>query len=151
MNFCQVKDVVQYIRNCHRLLRDWLEAPRTRTNDAAKAKLLEGLRKDEQALQVALSRINGDKNASALNTYVQYAPYESLAETLKNIRIDPDMPIDEVVGRKQEFDEALIELLQQLKTSSSAPRVQELFETLLEYTESQVQNQSWAVRDPDDG
>lgn len=57
------------------------------------------------------------------------------------------MPIDKVLERKQEFDQEMLNAFRQLLSTSAASRVQELFQNLIEYTESRIQNQSRATRD----
>ncbi len=148
MTFRQVKDIITLVRNCHRQLREWLELPRTRTRDDATARLMEMLRRDENALQIAMTQMGSDEDQAVLNTWLQYAPSEEVTDTLKLIRFDANLPIDEVLARKQRLDDALLRLYGQLASSCSAPRVQELFRRLHEYTESRVHSQSWAVRDP---
>lgn len=147
MAYQQIKDVIAHIRNCHRLLRDGLEQSRVRTDDAATARLMEGLRQDEHQLQLALTRIGADDNPSVLETWLQYPPNELLTTALQHVRFDKDMPIDQIVARKQEFDQVMLQTYQQLQSASSAPQFQEFFQHLIDYTETRIKNQSWAVRD----
>lgn len=149
MAYQQIKDVIAHIRNCHRMLRDWLEQSRTRTDNAAVARLIEALRQDEHYLQLALTRIGAKDNPSVLETWLQYPPDELLATALQQVRFDKNIPIDEVVVQKQKFDRVMLQAYRQLQLASSAPRFQEFFQHLIDYTETRIKNQSWAVRDPE--
>ncbi|MBI1312297.1 hypothetical protein GC176_13490 [bacterium] len=148
MTFQQVKDIIALIRNGHQHMHECLELPRTGTSDGATSQLMQALCQDERELQIILTRIGADEDAAVLNTWLQYAPTDELTGALNGLWFDADLPIDEVVARKQRFDVAILQLYGQLESSCSVPRVQELFRTLREYTESRMQNQSWAVRDP---
>lgn len=149
MPYQQVKDVISQIRDCHRCLREWLEQSRTDADNAAVAEMMKSLRQEEHQLQIALTRIGADGDQGVLETWLQYPPDESLKQALESARFDEGMPVSEILGRKQEFDRAMLEAFQQMLTVSSASRVTELFEQLIEYSVSRIQNQSWAVRDPE--
>lgn len=149
MPFRQVRDVIRQLRDCHRSLREWLEQSRIRINNAAVAQMTQSLREDEHQLQLALSRIGADSDPAILDTWLQFSPDESLKQALNDVRFDCDMTIDDIVNRKQNFDRAMLNAYRQMQTVSAAPRVQALFDQLIEYSESRIQKQSWAIRDPE--
>lgn len=149
MSYQQVKDIISQIRDCHRCLREWLEQSRMDADNPAVSEMMKSLRQEEHQLQIALTRIGANGDQGVLDTWLQYTPDEELKQALESARFDEGMPISEVLVRKQEFDRAMLEAFRQMVTVSSAPRVRELFEQLVEYSESRIQNQSWAVRDPE--
>jgi hypothetical protein len=147
----QVRDVVKLLRRSHQQLRDALEEPRSRSDDSRTRLMLEALRREEQQLQIALARYDGQGQEALLNTWLQYVPDEELRQVQEAIEFTPDMTAEEVVMRKVEYDQALLELLHQLCEETSVPRVQEFFCDLRNNVESRTAAQVWSVREFQDG
>ena len=59
------------------------------------------------------------------------------------------MTLDELNDMNIRFRQALIQLYESLASASSAPRVKELFEQLLEYEKSVIADQSQKSRESD--
>src|SRR5690606_41115132 len=71
MTYQQVRDVVKLLRQSHQQLRDALEQPRSRSADSRTRLMLEGLRSEEQQLQIALARYDAegqDRKSTRLNS-----------------------------------------------------------------------------------
>lgn len=149
MTYQQVRDVVETIRGAHQQMRDALEAPRTRTQDRRTETLLAALRQEEQQLQLALARFGTDGSSGILDTWLQYVPDEELRQELDDVDFSPEMTAEDIVGRKLQFDQALIALLGQLTEETAVPRVQELFQALLDHARSQASDEAWGIRDAD--
>jgi len=147
MTYQQVRDVVRKMRGAHQQLRDALERPRSQTGDARTRLMLEALRREEQELQLALAQYGTQGQESLLNTWLQYVPDEEVMDTLDRIEFTPEMSADEVVAAKLDFDQALMALLRQLAEQTAAPRVRELFTTLLENIQSRTSAQVWSIRE----
>lgn len=147
MTYQQIRDVVKRMRTAHQQLREALERPRTRVGDARARMMLEALRQEEQELQLALGLFGARGEESLLNTWLQYVPDDDVVEALNQIEFTSDMSADEVVSRKLEFDQTLMDLLRQLSGQTAVPRVEEFFTTLLENAQSRTSQQAWSVRE----
>lgn len=149
MTYEQVRDILTRIRSFHRRLRDELEQARPRSNDERTRFLLEVLRRDEQAMNIALGKYQQNGGVNVLATWIQYVPDEEAARLLHETRFTEDLTPEEMVNRKLEIDQALAELYGQLAEQTSAAQVAELFSSLADLTNQRLTDQGWQVRDSD--
>lgn len=147
MTYQQVRDIVARIRRCHQQLRDALDTPGNRAKDSRTQLILDSLRREEQELQLLLGRYGAQGEESLLNTWLQYVPDDDLAQIVASIEFGPELTAEEVVIRKLEFDNALIDLLETLSEETSAPRIREFFRSLVENAESRRSRQVWRIRE----
>ena len=151
MNYQQVRDVVKLLRHSHQQLRDALEEPRSRSADTWTQQMLEALRQEEQELQLVLARYGAEGEESVLNTWLQYVSDDALRSVQTAIEFAPEMTAEDVVVRKLEYDQTLLDLLHHLCEETSVPRVQEFFCSLRDNVESRTARQVWSVREFQDG
>ncbi|QDU82390.1 hypothetical protein Pla110_41450 [Polystyrenella longa] len=147
MAYQQVKDIVGILKAKHRQIRDALESPRSRTKSAKVALLLEGLRKDEQELQLMLGDAQKNGERQVLETWLQYVPDEELQATVKKIQFTEHMTIEQVIEEKMKFDLAMLEFLDHNIRETSIPKVEEFFTSLREYVRSRAAKHAWATRE----
>lgn len=147
MTYQQVRDIVKRLRESHQQLRIALERPRSRTDDARTRLMLEELRREELDLQIILTRYEEESSEALLDTWLQYVPDQEVIDALNTMKFSPEMSADEVVAQKVKFDEAMLDLLKQLREQTAAPRIQSFFNTLFEYLKSRVSQSVWAIRE----
>jgi hypothetical protein len=109
--------------------------------------MLEALHQEEQELQKVLGRYKAQEQDALLDTWLQYVPDDEVQAALASMDFTPDMPADEVVARKLEFDQALADLLRRLADETSVPRVEEFFRQLLENSETRTSQKAWSLRE----
>ncbi|MCA9077995.1 MAG: hypothetical protein KDA93_23400 [Planctomycetaceae bacterium] len=149
MAYRQVRDVVDEILRAHEQMGRVLEHAQHESVsfDQDTQPILEELDREQRELQSILSRY-GDKGEKALlDTWLQYVPDAEVQKSVASFEVTPQMSIHHLVRKKLEFDQALIALLKQLARGTSVPRVQEFFQTLLEYTQTQTSQQVWSMRE----
>ena len=150
MTYQQVRDVIERICYAQRRLRLSLEQPDAWITDERTRLIFHTLEEEEQSLQEALARFGAEGEPKVLDTWIQFVADEQLDNSLDSIEFDPGMSADEVVAEKQKFDQALAELLEQLKNSVTLPRVEELFSSLLQHVETRSSQQAWQIREYQD-
>lgn len=149
MSYQQVGDILERIRTVHRRLRDRLEEVRPRAKDERTRFVLESLRRDEQAMNLALAQFQPPDENSPRDSWLQYIPDEDTQRLLDETRFTTDMAPEELLARKVEIDRSLVDLYQRLSEQSSAPRVSDLFTRLAEQTNQRLTDHSWQIRDSD--
>lgn len=149
MSYQQIRDILDRIRGMHRRLRDELERARPGAKDSRTQYVLEALRHDEQAMNLALAQYQPRDDNSPLETWIQYVPDDETVRLLDEARFTADMGPDEVIALKVEIDRSLVDFYRRLAEQSSAPRVAELFDRLAEQTVQRLTDQVWRVRESD--
>lgn len=145
----QVKDILESIRQTHRVFRHEVEQAWGTASDPRSRFLLRSIRRSEQEMDLALAKYKKDGHAAVLETWIQYVPSEDLEEVVNSGLLSPVATPDEVIARKQRFDSSLAEFYQQLANQVSASRVHDLIESLASQTDQQVADRTWKARDQD--
>ncbi|MCA9025291.1 MAG: hypothetical protein KDA86_08775 [Planctomycetaceae bacterium] len=149
MAYQQVRGVVDEIRRAHQQIGRALELSQHesfRIDQEARI-ILNEFRRAQRELELILSRYGAEGEDALLDTWLQYVPDAEVHKAVASFEVTLLMSLDDVVRKKLEFDQALIALLKQLAGGTSAPRVQEFFQTLLEYTQAETSQQVWSMRE----
>jgi hypothetical protein len=149
MTYEQVRDILNRIRSFHRRLRDELEQVRPTSKDRRTQFLLEALRRDEQAMNIALAKYQRHGGVNVLDTWIQYVPDEETQRLLTENHFSSDMDPEEMLARKAGIDKALADLYRSLSEQTSATQVGELFAGLAQQTLQRLTQESWKVLDDD--
>jgi hypothetical protein len=149
MTYEQVRDILSRIRSFHRRLRDELEQVRPTSKDRRTQFLLEALRRDEQAMNIALAKYQRHGGVNVLDTWIQYVPDEETQRLLTENHFSSDMDPEEMLARKAGIDQALADLYRSLSEQTSATQVGELFAGLAQQTLQRLTQESWKVLDDD--
>lgn len=149
MPFRKVEDILKLVESFHKSMRYALEQVEEESHSESVAWLSQQLRAHELHWQAALSGYEKRVVEGVLDTWLQYIPDEEVREELHAINVRRDMSLDELTDVNVRFRQALIRLYESLASGSSAPRVQELFEQLLEYEKAVVAEQSQMTRESD--
>lgn len=112
--------------------------------------LVDYLAGHERAAKHVLDRYKPEERESILNTWLQYVPGEQVDEVFSKRDLSAKMTSDDVIAMILEFDDALVDLYKTLANQSQAhPRINELFQGLLEMEEWQQLRNAFAVRQSD--
>lgn len=147
MAYQQVKEILESIRQCHRRLRREAEEAYSDTDDPRSRFLLRSFRRGEQEMDLALGRYKKDGTNVVLETWIQYAGPDVLEDTLNSDKLPVHSNPEEVLEWKQRFDEELAAYYRHLSREVSAPKAQELFDSLAMMTEQRLNDQSWQARE----
>lgn len=143
ITYKQVKDVFQRVKDFRRELRDHLEASQLEMDDERLSWLVEHMDRHERFIDGSLDRYEEKASEGILETWLQYVPDAPIREAFEETRLEPGTDEKEVFERIQKWDQALLEMYRQLAGMSGAPRVQELFQSLLEMEEAKQEEISW--------
>ncbi len=133
----------------HELLEHCCEGDEPDEDDPFRP-LVEYLAGHERAAKHVLDRYKPSERETILNTWLQYVPAEQIDEVFTKRNLEDSQAPEDVVAMILEFDNALVELYKTLANQSQAhPRVNELFQGLLEMEEWQRLRNAFAVRESD--
>lgn len=149
MAYRKVEDILGLVESFHKRMRQALERVEVESRSESVEWLSKELRVHELHWQAALNGYGKRVAEGVLDTWLQYIPDEDVREQLDSIRVQRDMTLDELNDMNIRFRQALIQLYESLASASSAPRVKELFEQLLEYEKSVIADQSQKSRESD--
>lgn len=149
MSYKQVRDILDVLRSFHRQLRDALEQVRPTSRDRRTQFLLESIRHDEQAMNVAIAMYQRHGGVNILQTWIQYIPDEETRRLLNTTHFTSDMSPEEMLSRKTRIDKSLADLYRQLAGQTSAARVAEFFDNLARHTDQRLLKESWSLVDDD--
>lgn len=149
MAYRKVEDILGLVESFHKRMRFALERVEAESHSEMVEWLSQQLRTHELHWQAALSGYEKRVAEGVLDTWLQYIPDEDVRAELDSIQVRRDMTLDELTDVNVRFRQALIQLYESLASGSSAPRVQELFQQLLEYEKSVIAEQSQKTRESD--
>ena len=128
----QVKDILEHIRAYHRSLSQQLDELSVHETDERLRLLTKHIARHEVNFNRALARYEHGTAQGVLNTWLRFVPEESVDSALKEIQLSDDMSAEEILASVLAFDQSLIELYHELTDETPLPRIQELFNNLLE-------------------
>lgn len=132
MPYETVRDILDRVRSFHReLSRYYEESTETSRNEKAQL-LLDYMGRHERNTNRCLAKYKKEAVDGVLDTWMQYIPDSQLREAFEEAKIEPGMSPEEVFAHTLKIDRALIAFYEQLASYSAAPKLQELFQNLLE-------------------
>ena len=146
LTFQRVRDVYETAACCREQLRDKLREIRCSREPAPEMTVLELLEEDERQTAAGLRRALEESEPAILDTWLQYVPDEETRRTLTELNLSAEMPVEDIVGRKQRFDQALAAMYRQLAREVSAERVVDIFNGLADEVDSRAARASWSTR-----
>jgi hypothetical protein len=133
----------------HRLLEHCCEGRDPEQEDAFQP-LVEYMAEHEKAAKHVLDRYKPSERETILNTWLQYVPAEQVDEVFEKRDLTQHMTREDVVAMIFEFDNALVELYKTLANQAQAPpRINEVFQGLLEMEEWQRLRNGFSARESD--
>lgn len=147
---CQLKDVFDHVRQCHRLLKAKLNCVLITESDPRLQLLLRYIARHEQHIEETLRQYEASAANGLLNTWIKYRPDESLNSALSEVKFNDTMSADEILAAVLEFDSLIIDVFKDIANSTPIPSVQELFVNLLRMEENQDCQYSLSVLQQND-
>ncbi|HBA35547.1 MAG TPA: hypothetical protein DCZ12_15590 [Gammaproteobacteria bacterium] len=131
VRFQQVKDVIHYTSQLHEKLAAYYQCLSDQSDQQRMKMLLNYLSRHEKHLSDVFERYSSDVETSVRETWLQFVPSEKLVEALECGPIDTDMSVDDVIEQVIAYDDALIDLYNEVINETSAPDVKEVFQNVL--------------------
>ena len=147
MAYTQLRDIINHVKSYHRKLEDVYETLADEHQDERLRLLLDSLEDYEDELKRVLSRYESEQHEGLLDTWIQYDPIDQLRAALDEADLRPDMSLEQIAEQSQKFDRAVVEFYRQVADQVSAPRVQELVESLLSLEESKQERHTQELRE----
>ncbi|QDU38598.1 hypothetical protein Mal4_29270 [Maioricimonas rarisocia] len=147
MAYHQVRDIFEQVRKFHREFRNALLESEPHQHDLDVEALIELARDEERADEACLARYSSDAEPNILDTWIQYVPDEGVVRTIQEAEVSPGMDLNEIIEKKIEFDDALVQLYAQLGDQVSGPRLQEAFRSLHDLTVRRREQDAWKLLD----
>jgi len=147
MAYHKVQDILELVESFHKQMRHALDQVSQEADSDGVEWLSKELRQHELHWQAALAGYEKQVAEGVLDTWLQYFPDEEVRHQIDSIEIKRDMNLDELTDLNSRFRQALIDLYESLSEASSAPRVHDLFQQLLEHEQAVVSQQSRKQQD----
>ncbi len=93
----QIRDILEHVREFHRSLHDFYEECSEETEDERVKALLDYIGRHEGNFNEALARYEETAARGVLDTWLQFAPDETLNQALKKVEFTPGVSPDEVI------------------------------------------------------
>lgn len=145
-----VKDILDQISRWHSdLLEYCCEGEEPDPEDPFRP-LVDYLAKHEASIKQVLDGYQPDERTAILGTWLQYVPAERVEEVFARRDLSDSADAEQVIAMILEFDDALVELYKHLANQAQAPpRINDVFQNLLDMQEWQQLRNAWSTRDAD--
>ncbi len=131
-----VRDVLKRLRLVHLSLSTTYDDYHATVTDERVRTALRCMSQHELQIERWLADHERHTDAGVLNTWIQFAPGFALDRLHIQMKIDPEIGIDDLLDKAMVQDQDLLALYRRLADSVSAARVREMFENLHELVKS---------------
>ena len=135
--FERTQDVLDHARTFHNELRRLYEQLSTETQKERVKMLLEYLSHHEKHLEQSLAAYEESASERVLDTWFKYVPQEDKLKEFQDVKLEPDMSIDDVVDVALRMDNCLVEFYKDMAEVAVIPEVKEVFTNLLAMEEKE--------------
>ena len=154
MSYKTVGELLKHVADYQQTVREYCEAVADRHEDAPAgggkderaAAMLDYFAGHEREAEKILNNYAASDRQGILDTWLQHTSEDDLRTFFNSERLDPTDSMETAVGKVVEFDRALIEMYRSLADNSQVPpRVQGVFQNLLEMEEWQKFRNAWSA------
>ena len=152
MSYKTVGELLKHVADYQQTVREYCEAVADRQGGAAggrddrAAAMLDYFAGHEREAEKILANYASSDRKGILDTWLQHTSEDDLRTFFNSERLDPTDSMETAVGKVVEFDRALIEMYRSLADNSQIPpRVQGVFQNLLEMEEWQKFRNAWSA------
>lgn len=135
--FERTQDVLDHARIFHNELRRLYEQLSTETEKERVRMLLDYLSRHEEHLEESLAAYEEGASKRVLDTWFKYVPAEDKLEKFRDVKLEPDMSVDDVVDVALRMDDCLVDLYKEMAEVAVSQEVKEVFTNLLEMEEQE--------------
>lgn len=147
MPYNKVQDLLELVQVFHHNMQEALKQIQQESYSNTVEWLSDQIRRYELHWQAALADYEKHGTQGVLDTWLQFVPDDPVRKEINSITVHPDMTLEDLTEINMRFRNALIDLYQTLATASAAPRVQELFQQLLQQEQAVIAQQSLKTRE----
>ncbi|MCA9013960.1 MAG: hypothetical protein KDA77_01390 [Planctomycetaceae bacterium] len=147
MSYHKVQDILELVQTFHDNMQEVLEQIQQDSHSLAVEWLSDQIRRYELHWQAALADYVMYGSQGVLDAWLQFVPDALVRKEIDSITVHPDMTLEDLTEINIRFRKALIDLYQTLVVASATPRVQKLFQQLLEQERAIAAHQSLKTRE----
>ena len=146
MSYKTVGELLDHVADYQRTVVEYCEAVADRSADPRATAMLDYFAGHEREAEKILANYSASDRKGILDTWLQFTGEEELREFFQTRRLDPDDSMDAAIGKVVAFDRTLISVYESLADASQVPpRVQGVFQNLLEMQEWQKYRNAWSA------
>ena len=149
MSYKTVGELLRHVADYQQTVREYCEAVADRHEagrDDRAAAMLDYFAGHEREAEKILANYSATDRKGILDTWLQHTSEDDLRGFFNTERLDPTDSMETAVGKVVAFDRALIEMYRSLADNSQVPpRVQGVFQNLLEMQEWQKHRNAWSA------
>ena len=149
MSYKTVGELLKHVADTQQTVREYCEAVADgdeAAGDDRSAAMLDYFAGHERQAEKILANYSSSDRAGILDTWLQHTSEDDLRQFFNSERLDPTDSMETAVGKVVAFDRALIEMYRSLSENSQVPpRVQAVFQNLLEMEEWQKYRNAWSA------
>ena len=146
MSYKTVKEVLDHVAHWQKRVADFCEDVADESRDDRAAALMDYFAGHERELQRVLTNYADADRQGVLDTWIQHTSEDDVRLFFQKADLDPDQPLEAAVGKVVEFDDRLRDMYRSLAENSQVPpRVQAVFQNLLEAEEWQTLRNAWSA------
>ena len=132
MRFQQTKDILDYARHFHKLIRQFYQRTSEAVDKNRLKLLLNYLAEHERYLEKSIAEYESTMPEKALKTWFPLSPCSEKIDNLSSLLDAQEPSVDEIVALAIYLDDCLIETYRQLAESAETNTVKDVFRNLLE-------------------
>ncbi len=131
MRFKTTRDVLDRVVTFHQQLRD-LYLRHANIADKERVKLLlDYMARHEEHLQKSLSQYEDNASERILDTWFKHIPSSAILKDCNDVRLAPDMSVEEIVKTALKFDDCLVDFYTVMAEKCVSEEVKSIFSNLL--------------------
>ena len=146
MSYKTVRELFDHVGRWQKRVEDFCEEVADRASDDRTTAMMDYFAAHERELKRVLANYPDGDRQGVFDTWIQHTSEDDVRIFFQKADLDPDQPLDEAVATVVEFDDRLRGMYRTLSESSQVPpRVQAVFQNLLEAQEWQTLRNSWSA------
>ncbi|QDT17084.1 hypothetical protein [Alienimonas californiensis] len=148
MSYKTVRELFEHVGRWQKRVEEFCEDVADRSANDRTSAMMNYFAGHERELGRILNEYPKTERAGVLDTWIQHTSEDDVRTFFQKADLDPDQPLDEATATVVEFDDRLRDMYRTLSESSQVPpRVQAVFQNLLEAQEWQTLRNSWSASD----
>ena len=146
MSYKTVQELFDHVEGWQKRITEFCEEVADRSADDRTTALMDYFAGHERELQRILADYSAADREGVMNTWIQHTSEDDVRTFFQKVDLDPDQSLDAATSKVTEFDDRLREMYRTLSESSQVPpRVQAVFQNLLEAQEWQTLRNAWSA------
>jgi len=146
VSYKTVRELFEHVERWQTTVAEFCERVADRTDDDRTRAMMDYFAAHERELKRLLAGFPSIERQGVMETWIQHTSEGELRTFFQKADLNPDQPLDEAVTTVVEFDDRLRGMYQTLSESSQVPpKVQAVFQNLLDAQEWQTLRNSWSA------